>query len=173
MNIKELKEKVNNLKNEVISIQSKINEQTEQLQNDLKTKQNDLEEAKLELSIAEYSKMEDKSIHPMERLVMWFNYDGKSDSEWVPDNGVLWDWLNNHRDHERHTTVNLVQELNYLFGIIGKCIPELDDNIELDLDNLKQMKMAFDSWDKNIQDRIENIINDIIKQNINTFVMDW
>lgn len=171
MDIQSLEIKEKTLIKERKELKQKIKDATKPLQEELKVKEKELKNHRKMIKDEKRKIVLDKSLHPMERFILWMNSNGKEKLDWIMEEGPLRDTFFDAED--RYETVYVEDRLWYIFSEIGYYIDGVDNDVEMDLDKLQECKNIFDSWDKDSQNQLIAIIDDAIEQNISEMKYDW
>ena len=159
------------LKQVIKDKKQEIKDKTKSLQLELKNSETELKTVSKKIKDEKRKLVLDKSIHPMERFITWMNSKDKEKSDWIIKRGPLRDTF--FDDEHRYETIYLEDRLWDVFYEIGYYISELDDEAEMNLDELDECVKKFDSWDKKAQDKLVEIIDDAINQNVSEYKQDW
>lgn len=158
-------------------IKDEIKKQTEDLQNKLKNANKDRIVAESKLLAFRKNAMKDKSIHPMARLSLWMNYNDGYEKDWIIDDGPITKIMLAKYDHyRRYQVIDLIEILSeYWLCEIGHNIPEIKD-IDASINPATPISMQiaiFDKFPQKAKDKIILVIEDLIKQNVTRFTLDW
>mgnify|MGYP001056634946 CR=1 FL=1 len=169
--LKELEDKIKVINEEVEVIKKEIKYATKTLQDRLKEKEKELKEHKTEVKKLNKDFMNNESIHILDRFKAWIESPDKTESTWIIESGPMRDTL--FDDEYRYSTVNLEDRIQDMMYEIGYYICELDDDVEIDLLNIKDSKLVFDAWPEKAKQKFTSIIEDCIKQNVSSYTQDW
>ena len=146
-----------------------IKARTQDLQSDLSEMEMLLTKINREIVAENTKAMNDESIHPMERFILWMDSDDKRNAGYIIDGGPLREIF--FAEEHRYKVINIVDRLYDAFGEIGYYVG--DNTIGMDLSEVGECKEQYDSLSKEGQDKLKGIIEDAIKQNIGEFTYDW
>ena len=155
-------------------IQKQIKEQTESLQKQVKEISNKIKQVKLEIKNDTLNKLQDKSIHVLERFNLWLNVKHE-DSPRIINEGAVRDYL--YDNAQRYRTYYIVEDLQTFLdeGIVYQW--DFDEKAnEYDYLGLLSDNGA-EVFEKVLNDEqkqiITNVIENAIEMNIDEFKFDW
>jgi chaperonin cofactor prefoldin len=149
------------LSEDVKEIKEEIKLRTRTLQDNLKEKEKELKDVKKKIKTLNREKMQDKSVHVVERFKLWIDSPGKVKSDWIIESGPMRDNL--FDDEYRYSTV----------GTEDRLIDWLWDELDESYENLDACIKNFEELDKDRQKYIADIIEDAIEQNVYEYTQDW
>ena len=162
-----------NLKKKKINLE--IAKQTELLQKQLKEVESEIKTIKKEILNQEKLKVNDKSVHILERFIIWNGL--KHDNvRWLIKHGPIRDSF--FDDCNRYRTYSIVERLNdYLSEYVydnfdDEDLPETEDPYDFSLASEEGIRFFDEKLDDSQKQEITALIENAIEMNIDEFTCD-
>ena len=174
--MEELLETLEDLTSKKKQIKNKIKQQTELLQKELTEVDDKIKKVKKSIIKQEKLKVNDKSVHILERFIIW-NGLKHDNTSWLIEHGPIRDTL--FDDGDRHRTYSIVERLDdYLYEYFANNFeaddfPDIEDLYDINLNCRECIKLFDEKLDECQKQEITSLIENAIEMNIDEFTYDW